>query len=60
MRRFWKDGKGQGLVEYAMVLGLVVMVGVAILLVRPDLRDAISHVFQGAQEQMEDGEDASS
>ena len=38
--------EGQGLVEYALVLAFIIILGVVLLTVRPELRDSITAVFE--------------
>ena len=40
--RIWSDRKGQDLVEYALVAGMVVAAGVAAM---PQLSGTVNHVF---------------
>jgi pilus assembly protein Flp/PilA len=42
IRRFWKDTKGQDLVEYALAAGMVALAAVAAM---PQLSGTINNVF---------------
>ena len=42
--------KAQGMVEYALIIGFVVAIGVVLLMVRPEMREAIGEVFTNAAE----------
>lgn len=50
LKTFWTDESGQGLTEYAVVIGLV---SVALLLVLIAFRDEIARVFNDARGQLQ-------
>jgi len=41
-KNFWKDTRGQDLIEYALIAGFIALAAVAVL---PGLRETISTVF---------------
>ena len=42
--------KGQGLVEYALLLAFLVTLGAILLMVRPELRESITNTFTSMAE----------
>lgn len=48
-RTFWSDDRGQGLTEYALIIGLV---SVAMVLVLTAMRDEIGRVFNEITSQL--------
>jgi pilus assembly protein Flp/PilA len=50
IKNFWNDESGQGLTEYAVIIGLV---SVALLLVLIAFRDEIARVFNDARGQLQ-------
>jgi pilus assembly protein Flp/PilA len=50
MKNFWTDESGQGLTEYAVIIGLV---SVALLLVLLAFRDEIARVFNSARNELQ-------
>lgn len=50
IKTFWTDESGQGLTEYAVIIGLV---SVALLLVLIAFRDEIARVFNDARGQLQ-------
>ena len=49
VRSLWHDERGQGLVEYALIIALVAVGLIAILLV---LRNSVGNVFRNAATQL--------
>ena len=49
MKNFWNDESGQGLTEYAVIIGLV---SVALILVLVAFRNEIARVFNDARGQL--------
>ena len=50
IKNFWNDESGQGLTEYAVIIGLV---SVALLLVLLAFRDEIARVFNSARTELQ-------
>ena len=42
--------KAQGMVEYALIIAFVVALGMILLTVRPEMKDALGEVFNGTAE----------
>ena len=46
------DQKAQGMVEYALIIAFVVGIGVTLLTVRPEMKEAVGNVYDHAAEVM--------
>jgi pilus assembly protein Flp/PilA len=49
LRKFWKDERGQGLVEYVLIIALVAIGLISIMLI---FRNAIGNVFVRASQEL--------
>ena len=58
IRRFVKEEEGQGLVEYALIIGLISIVAIAALSAAGgsigDMFDSVSNSLKGAKEKVDD------
>jgi len=54
-RKFWNDDSGQGLAEYALLLGLIV-IGVVVLI--QGMGTSIKNIFTHANDELQEASDA--